>query len=86
MRSKHVITFIVIASKLHRNMLHICWISQQCMCRKIFYMIKIHGQLININEVTDFHGGFLIFSALRSNTRLTILYRAHEYLYMRKNI
>ena len=21
--------------------------------------MKIHGQLININEVTDFHGGFL---------------------------
>ena len=63
---------------------HICWISQQCMCRKIFYMIKIHGQLININEVTDFHGGFLIFSALRSNTRWTILYGDHEYLYMRK--
>ena len=41
------------------------------MCRKIFYLIKIHGQLININEVTDFHGGFLIFSALRSNARWT---------------
>ena len=26
--------------------------------RKIFYWIKIHGQLININEVTDFYGGF----------------------------
>ena len=26
--------------------------------RKIFYWIKIHGQLININEITDFHGGF----------------------------
>ena len=39
------------------------------MCRKIFYLIKIQGQLININEVTDFHGGFLIFSALRSHTR-----------------
>ena len=26
--------------------------------RKIFYWIKIHGQLININEVTDFRGGF----------------------------
>ena len=33
---------------------------------KIFYLIKIHGQLININEVTDFDGG-LYFSALRSN-------------------
>ena len=49
----------------------ICRISQQCMCRKIFYLIKIHGQLININEVTDFHGGFLIVSALRSNIRWT---------------
>ena len=49
----------------------ICRISQQCMCRKIFYLIKIQGQLININEVTDFHGGFLIFPALRSNTRWT---------------
>ena len=41
---------------------------------KIFYLkIKIHGQLININEVTDFHNGFsTIFSALRSNTRWTI--------------
>ena len=40
---------------------------------KIFYLkIKFHGQLININEVTDFHSGFLtIFSALRSNTRWT---------------
>ena len=38
----------------------ICQISQQCMCRKIFYLkIKIHGKLININ-VTDFHSGFLI--------------------------
>ena len=27
--------------------------------------------LVNINEVTDFHSGFLIFSALRSNTRST---------------
>ena len=26
--------------------------------KKMFYWIKIHGQLININEVTDFHGGF----------------------------
>ena len=51
----------------------ICQISQQCMCRKIFYFkIKIHGQLININKVTDFHCGFLIFSALRSNTRWTM--------------
>ena len=51
----------------------ICRISQQCMCRKIFYLkIKIHGQLISINEVTDFHSGFLIFSALRSNTRWTM--------------
>ena len=47
----------------------ICRISQQCMCRKIFYLNKIHRQLININEVTDFHDGFLIFSALRSNSR-----------------
>ena len=43
----------------------------QCMSRKKSYLIKIHGQLININEVTDFHGVFLIFSALRSNTRWT---------------
>ena len=48
---------------------YICRISQQCMCRKIFYLIKIHGQLIN--KVTDFHGGFLIFSVLRANTRWT---------------
>ena len=41
-----------------------------CLEKKI-YLIRIHGQLININEVTDFHGGFLIFSALRSNTRWT---------------
>ena len=47
----------------------ICRISQQCMCRKIFYLIKIHRQLININEVTHFHDGFLLFSALKSNTR-----------------
>ena len=32
----------------------------------------LHEQFININEVTDFHNGFLtIFSALRSNTRWT---------------
>ena len=39
----------------------------------MFYLkIKIHGQLININEVTDFHNGFFtIFCALRSNTRWT---------------
>ena len=48
MRSKHVMTFIVIASKLHRNML------------EVFYLINIHGQYINIHEVTDFHDGFLI--------------------------
>ena len=31
-----------------------------------------NSQLINTNEVTDFHNGFLtIFSALRSNTRWT---------------
>ena len=53
--------------------LRICGVSQQCMCSKIFYLkIKIHGQLINIKEVTNFHNGFLtIFSALRSNTRWT---------------
>ena len=46
----------------------VCGISQQ-----IYYLkIKIHRQLININEVTDFYSGFLtIFSALRSNTRWT---------------
>ena len=38
--------------------------------QKIFYLVKIHGHLSNINEVTDFHGG-LFFSALRSNTRWT---------------
>ena len=39
----------------------------------MFYLkIKIHGQLIDINEVTDFHNGFLTnFSASRSNTRWT---------------
>ena len=37
---------------------------------EIPYLINIHGQYINIHEVTDSHGGFLtIFSALRSNTR-----------------
>ena len=37
---------------------------------EILYLINIHGQYINIHEVTDFHDGFLtIFSALRSNTR-----------------
>ena len=52
--------------------LHICGVSQQCMCRKYFLKIETHGQLININEVTDFHNDFLtIFSALRSNTRWT---------------
>ena len=51
--------------------IRICRISQQSMCRKIFYLVKIHGQLININEVADFHSGFLIFSVLRSNTRWT---------------
>ena len=61
---------------------HICRISQQCMCRKIFYLIKIHGQLININEVTDFHGGFLIFSALRSNTRWTTAQSSIKNIYM----
>ena len=52
---------------------------------KIFYLkIKIHRQLININEVSNFHNGFFtIFSALRSNTRWT---RAHEYSYMHRNI
>ena len=39
---------------------------------EILYFIKIRGKLINIHEVTDFHGGFLtIFSAVRSNTRWT---------------
>ena len=55
------------------------------MCRKLFYLIKIHGQLININEVTDFHGGlnsqyFLLYDQILDG----LLYRAHEYLYMRK--
>ena len=35
---------------------------------EILYLINIHGQYINIHEVTDFHDGFLTkFSALRSN-------------------
>ena len=59
------------------------------MCRKIFYLIKIHGQLININEVTDFDVGFLIFFCFKikyiiSTRWTTVLYRAHEYLHMRK--
>ena len=37
---------------------------------EIPYLINIHGQYINIHEVTDFNGGFLtMFSALRSNAR-----------------
>ena len=28
---------------------------------EIPYLINIHGQYINIHEVTDFHGGFSIF-------------------------
>ena len=60
-----------------------CYHNWPCMAVKLvltlLYLIKIPEQLININEVTDFHGGFLIFSALRSNTRwTTVLYRAHD--------
>ena len=43
------------------------------MYTEILYLkIKIRRQLINIHEVTDFHGVFsIIFPALRSNTRWT---------------
>ena len=38
---------------------------------QLIYKRYINGQLINIREVTDFHGGFLtIFSAVRWTTQL----------------
>ena len=46
-------------------------------------LINIHAQYININEVTDFHGGFLtIVSALRSNDGWTTQLMNVLYIYM----
>ena len=63
-----MLKYFTSTSKLADNSLIFCGVSQYA--EILYFKIKVSRQLINIHDVTDFHGGFVtILSGLTSNTR-----------------